>query len=276
MDQTMEQSHSTPSNYLIGDTHSISNPELTWQPHLSAASTSQPLLPHYSLPMWHASSYEDLPMPSTEYYVQPFTDDLASSFLQSSVQTNSIRRSVTGFKPSESEVGTTSSDSDGDDLDYEEGSSSYSGRKGPYGSNHTDGHAISDLKHGRWSIVNDPFSLLPYRHYICGRIEYSGSIERHCDRGFQRYEHLRRHIKTVHGNERNYPCKVPQCRKAFTRGDNLKDHYWTHIQRGGRAGKNEKMNLAELKTILGPKEKKLLRKLKQRLSEHQAKLRSKS
>jgi hypothetical protein len=87
-----------------------------------------------------------------------------------------------------------------------------------------------------------------------------------------RPEHLRRHIKTVHGEARDYICKLPQCRKAFSRGDNLREHYWTHIERGGRAGKNDKMTFAELKLVLGPKEKKLLRRLKLKLSDHQSKL----
>jgi hypothetical protein len=61
------------------------------------------------------------------------------------------------------------------------------------------------------------------------------------------------------------------CPRLFSRGDNLRDHYWTHVNRGGRAGKNIKMSLTELKTILGPKEKLLVKRLKMKLHNNQAK-----
>ncbi|KAI4681222.1 uncharacterized protein J4E88_005729 [Alternaria novae-zelandiae] len=50
------------------------------------------------------------------------------------------------------------------------------------------------------------------------------------------------------------------------KGDNLRDHYWTHVNRGGRAGKNNKMSIPELKAILGPKERPLIRRLKMKLN----------
>jgi hypothetical protein len=59
--------------------------------------------------------------------------------------------------------------------------------------------------------------------------------------------------------------------KRFSRGDNLRDHYWTHLSRGGRAGVNKKMTLEELKVILGPKEKKLIRRLREKQKAHLAK-----
>jgi hypothetical protein len=49
----------------------------------------------------------------------------------------------------------------------------------------------------------------------------------------------------------------------------MKDHYWTHIERGGRAGKNKKMSMPELFAILGPKEKSLKRKLKLKFARSQ-------
>ena len=75
-----------------------------------------------------------------------------------------------------------------------------------------------------------------------------------CGKRFVRPEHLRRHKNTVHvpDNDKFPTCKVPHCRKRFSRGDNLREHYFTHVERGGRASKNIKMELQELKQILGP------------------------
>ncbi|KAI0604604.1 hypothetical protein TUN205_11149 [Pyrenophora tritici-repentis] len=56
-----------------------------------------------------------------------------------------------------------------------------------------------------------------------------------------------------------------QQRLPFSRGDNLREHYWTHVERGGRGGKNRKMGFPELKAILGPKEKQLAKRLKRKL-----------
>jgi hypothetical protein len=68
---------------------------------------------------------------------------------------------------------------------------------------------------------------------------------------------------------RPWKCKVPGCIRPFSRGDNLRDHYFTHIERGGRVGKNRKMEFHELKALLGPKERKLSRKLKLKLLKYQ-------
>ncbi|OAL07186.1 hypothetical protein IQ06DRAFT_8433 [Phaeosphaeriaceae sp. SRC1lsM3a] len=95
---------------------------------------------------------------------------------------------------------------------------------------------------------------------------YLPSYKCHCDRRFVRPEHFRRHLRTVHGDQRDYHCKV--CRRAFSRSDNLKDHYWTHVKRGGRRGKNKKYSIEELRAILGSKEKALIRKLKAKLERH--------
>jgi hypothetical protein len=93
-----------------------------------------------------------------------------------------------------------------------------------------------------------------------------------CTTAFVRPEHLRRHVRSKHTDFKDYRCIVPGCgTSAFSRGDNLRDHYWTHIQRGGRAGKNKKYTLQELKAFLGPKERKLIRKLKHKLQQHLAK-----
>ena len=49
----------------------------------------------------------------------------------------------------------------------------------------------------------------------------------------------------------------------------MRDHYWTHLDRGGRQGKNRKFAFAELKKLLGPKEKKLIRRLRQKQRQHE-------
>jgi hypothetical protein len=93
-----------------------------------------------------------------------------------------------------------------------------------------------------------------------------------CTTAFVRPEHLRRHVRSKHSDVKDYRCIVPGCGTSpFSRGDNLRDHYWTHLQRGGRAGKNKKYTMQELKDILGPRERKLIRKLKQKLQHHLAK-----
>ncbi|CAN9120598.1 unnamed protein product [Alternaria alternata] len=66
-------------------------------------------------------------------------------------------------------------------------------------------------------------------------------------------------------------ASVMKLGKHFSRGDNLRDHYWTHLQRGGRNGKNDKMSLPELKAFLGPKEKLLVKRLKTKLHNTQIK-----
>ena len=51
----------------------------------------------------------------------------------------------------------------------------------------------------------------------------------------------------------------------------MRDHYWTHLDRGGRKGKNTKYSFVELKELLGPKEKKLIRRLRQKQKQHEEK-----
>jgi hypothetical protein len=67
----------------------------------------------------------------------------------------------------------------------------------------------------------------------------------------------------VHGDERPHTCKV--CFRAFSRGDNLREHYWTHVAREGKAGQNTRMAISQLKTILGPEERRLVRRLRMKL-----------
>ena len=58
--------------------------------------------------------------------------------------------------------------------------------------------------------------------------------------------------------------------------DNLRGHYWTHVERDGRSGTNEKMSLEKLGAILGRKEKRLMQRLKKRLQRWQTRTESSS
>lgn len=89
-----------------------------------------------------------------------------------------------------------------------------------------------------------------------------------CGAAFVRPEHLRRHVKSKHIKVREYVCPIPGCGTMFSRSDNLQDHYWTHLHRGGRAGKNKKYTMSQLKEIFGSKEKKTIKKLRQKLNTH--------
>lgn len=85
-----------------------------------------------------------------------------------------------------------------------------------------------------------------------------------CGQKFARIEHLRRHIKTVHG-DRSIPCRVPGCSKSFSRLDNLYDHYCTHID-VGNPGRNRRLSLEELEEILGSQDRAIFRILRKRIS----------
>lgn len=93
-----------------------------------------------------------------------------------------------------------------------------------------------------------------------------------CGRVFVCPEHLRRHVKSKHSQEKEHRCVVPECKMSFARSDNLRSHYWTHLQRGGRVGKNKKFTLAELGNILGQNEKTLIRRLRKKLKQHHVKM----
>ncbi|CAX45142.1 transcription factor, putative [Candida dubliniensis CD36] len=47
-----------------------------------------------------------------------------------------------------------------------------------------------------------------------------------CDKQFKRSEHLKRHQRSVHSNDRPFACKY--CEKKFSRSDNLAQHLKTH------------------------------------------------
>jgi hypothetical protein len=267
MDQQLPRS----ANYMISDPNYISHQELSWQSHLTEGEmcSSQHLLPQPLL-LWNVNDYEAPPLPPIEYHVQQLPGNTISSLSQCTTNYQAVGEppNTAPCTPSDTDSLSTDSDAESDDSEYEDEDSSYSKRKGS-GSNskHTDSKVTPVLNLGKWSLMVDPLSHPPQRLYVCPRLGEPDASGRPCDNSFVRPEHLRRHIKTVHGTDRNYRCKVPQCERAFSRGDNLRDHYWTHIQRGGRAGKNDKMSIPELKAILGHKEKMLMRRLKQRLAD---------
>lgn len=118
------------------------------------------------------------------------------------------------------------------------------------------------ISRDRWMIPTPVFPT-DVRAYACNMTG--------CPQAFGRPEHLRRHVRSKHTDVKDYRCIVPGCSISFSRSDNLRDHYWTHLHRGGRAGKNKKYTLQELKGLLGPKERKLIRKLKRKLQQHLAK-----
>ncbi|KAI6024189.1 hypothetical protein PISMIDRAFT_111978, partial [Pisolithus microcarpus 441] len=51
-----------------------------------------------------------------------------------------------------------------------------------------------------------------------------------CGRWFLRGEHLKRHIASLHSDEKPYACEFPDCKKTFSRRDNCKYHYNAHFK----------------------------------------------
>ncbi|OAL56413.1 hypothetical protein IQ07DRAFT_581760 [Pyrenochaeta sp. DS3sAY3a] len=203
---------------------------------------------------------------STEGTPEPFSYSEPNSFLPLPADTAPFK---TEFKTETFEdlrlddSDDNESDTSGSEYQDDEPTSSRHGSRSNRSSS-------SVLKLGKWM---DPYVNPEQRHYACPfSNQHPDPSGRVCSQRFVRPEHLRRHVKTVHGSDKNFICKVPQCRRAFSRGDNLRDHYWTHISRGGRAGRNEKMTFNQLRDILGPRERKLTKRLRQRFVKVRAKL----
>ncbi|KAH7080904.1 hypothetical protein FB567DRAFT_115564 [Paraphoma chrysanthemicola] len=255
--QTLHQAEPQVSEYVYTDPAYSHNSEQAWQAHCNEVYAQQ--RPH----TWNGGTYEQAPIPSMNYYVPPYTTDATSSSTATGGTQCTTKPSAvlaagkSADARSSSSSGSGSDDETDSDTEYEDGDASYSPSRG------RDAQSASMFKLGKWSTGHPYPPIVEERRYVCGFIDPKLGDSSPCQAKFNRPEHYRRHVRTVHGSEHPYQCKV--CPRPFNRGDNLRDHYWTHLARGGRNGKNEKMSLAELKAILGPKERKLAKKLKQRL-----------
>jgi hypothetical protein len=267
------------ANYMASDCqYVIGNQELHWQPHLcgSGVHSSQQLRPQFAPSVWQTSDYVTPSFPSPmEYYTSPHLGETPASFSQAGSAYSPSQQSSDEATVKPSETNSSEFDSDSE-VSSDESSSSYIQRNGSRSNSrsHQRNSAVATvLRLGRWSTIEDPYIHPPQRLYVCRIGANSGERDRRCDKRFARPEHLRRHEITVHSDYRPHCCKVPSCNKAFSRSDNLRDHYWTHIERGGRIGKNDKMSILELREILGRGEKRLFKKLKKRLTDWQIKQR---
>jgi hypothetical protein len=115
-----------------------------------------------------------------------------------------------------------------------------------------------------WSSNTGVFHDLPDRRHAC-TVLLGPNHDMPCPKRFQRPEHLRRHIKTVHGLGlgKLHRCKV--CDRPFPRTDNLRSHYLTHLRHGKRKGSNEKMDFQRMKKLVGHTDRPLLRWIKSKL-----------
>ncbi|KAI2480005.1 hypothetical protein Ptr902_08186 [Pyrenophora tritici-repentis] len=262
----------------VGHTPWKSEPEQLWRPNYTepTAWCSQSYVLSYhanptqdQLPVQPMHSYMPLPRNSaydsyvvhTDGFVAPYeplTTARADSMPFRFRSTN-IKPESTSNRENDSQSDSGSDDSDNDDSASQKSSASTK----------KDTRAARNVMNlGKWAnnVIDLYNNTAQQRLYECP-MHVSGSQSKAvpCQRSFVRPEHLRRHVKTVHSKERLYMCKVPDCHRPFSRGDNLREHYWTHVERGGRGGKNRKMGFPELKAILGPKEKQLAKRLKRKL-----------
>jgi hypothetical protein len=216
-------------------------------------------------------SYEPLPLHPVQSYLPSVGSSNATLFLGFTEPPPPYSRGRAIDSASSNHGHTNSkssggSDSDSNNSDYDDDCSQKSSHSTSKGSRAN----ANIMKLGRWPPPMDTCANSPeQRHYYCHLVD-PNSTHRY-PKKFLLPEHLRRHIKTVHGSDCPYVCKVPKCHRPFSRGDNLRAHYWTHLCRGGRAGKNEKMDLLKLKAILGPEEKKLVRRLEMKLNKQRKK-----
>jgi len=67
----------------------------------------------------------------------------------------------------------------------------------------------------------------------CGKSAFYFSLPSFCysyitSRQFARGEHLKRHIRSIHTNEKPHQCPYPGCPRSFSRTDNMMQHMRTH------------------------------------------------
>jgi hypothetical protein len=261
----MPHSLPLPAGYMA-----VNSPELTWQPHLTEGRVCNSQPPMVQPPLlWTSNDHGSMPLAPMEYYLHsPPVANVTTRSHQVGIRPHAPFHGLPAT-PADNESIIASSDPKSDDEDDEDCSSIYARQK--RGSSEAENAICAGfLKLGPWTMANDPFTHPPARNYVCPRFGQPDSEGRPCTKGFVRPEHLRRHVRTVHSKYRPFHCKVPNCEKKFSRGDNMRDHYWTHIERGGRAGKNQKMIMPELFAILGPKEKALKWRLRLKLAKVQA------
>ena len=108
------------------------------------------------------------------------------------------------------------------------------------------------------------------KRLTCALVIHAGTETKICNKDFLRPEHLNRHMLTVHGEHKEWICKLPGCQRCFSRADNLSDHYWTHLDKGDGRGRNVKWSLEELKSLLPPDEVGACIRLGKRLHQYRA------
>ena len=242
-------------------------PEHVWRP-------SYPDLPtwgsqQFSLPYHGGPACEQMSLQPVQQYVPHSGPSVAPAYIPYHAPAPFPTARVANPGPLRKELASDAghsekeSDSESDESESDDDASLHGSS---YSTSRRSGANANVMKLGKWGENPASYPLhhtLDVRHWQCP-LDDKDHAGVPCPKRFQRPEHLRRHVRTVHGNDRCHFCKV--CPKTFSRGDNLRDHYWTHVNRGGRAGKNNKMSIPELKAILGPKERPLIRRLKMKLN----------
>ncbi|KZT54120.1 hypothetical protein CALCODRAFT_406513, partial [Calocera cornea HHB12733] len=73
--------------------------------------------------------------------------------------------------------------------------------------------AANQLASGEWRAAG-----IKGRTYLC----------KICGKCFQRGEHLKRHVRSIHTHDKPHECQYPGCGKVFSRHDNLHQHMRVH------------------------------------------------